>query len=33
MRVPFGDVNCLKIPDNVPDEEALCEFIRPKNEK
>jgi len=23
VRVPFGDVNLLKIPDNVPDEKAL----------
>ncbi|KAK4685910.1 hypothetical protein P7C73_g4224, partial [Tremellales sp. Uapishka_1] len=23
VRVPFGDVNCLKIPDAVPDEAAL----------
>jgi len=23
VRVPFGDVNCLKLPDSVPDEAAL----------
>lgn len=23
VRVPFGDVNCLRIPDSVPDEKAL----------
>jgi threonine dehydrogenase-like Zn-dependent dehydrogenase len=23
VRCPFGDVNLLKIPDNVPDEKAL----------
>lgn len=23
VRVPFGDVNCFKVPDNVPDEKAL----------
>lgn len=23
VRVPFGDVNCFKIPDDVPDEKAL----------
>ncbi|KAK8850691.1 hypothetical protein IAR55_004611 [Kwoniella newhampshirensis] len=23
VRVPFGDVNCLKIPESVPDEQAL----------
>lgn len=23
VKVPIGDVNCLKIPDSVPDEQAL----------
>ncbi len=23
VRVPFGDVNLLKLPDNVPDEQGL----------
>jgi len=23
VRIPFADVNCLKVPDNVPDEKAL----------
>jgi threonine dehydrogenase-like Zn-dependent dehydrogenase len=23
LEVPIGDVNCLKIPDSVPDEEAI----------
>ncbi|KKA21821.1 S-(hydroxymethyl)glutathione dehydrogenase [Rasamsonia emersonii CBS 393.64] len=23
VRVPYGDVNCLKLPDNVPDEKGL----------
>ena len=24
VRVPFGDVNTLKIPDDVPDEKGRC---------
>ena len=24
VRVPFGDVNTLKIPDDVPDEKGGC---------
>lgn len=24
VRVPLGDINLLKIPDNVPDEEGRC---------
>ena len=25
VRVPFGEVNCLKVPKGIPDEAALCE--------
>ena len=24
VRVPLGDINLLKIPDNVPDEKGMC---------
>ena len=26
VRVPFGEVNCLKVPKGVADEQALCAY-------
>lgn len=28
VRVPLGDVNLLKIPNNVPDEKGRCSLAR-----
>jgi len=31
VRVPFGDVNLLKIPDGVPDEKGMFGFAYPRS--
>lgn len=33
VRVPFGDVNCLPIPDDVSDEKGKSQIQEPKNRK